>query len=209
MFGVVKIGDWLLFAGWGFELSPISYATQLWHDGVRYPTLNHFVACSRADLFNHPSARKAILAEKKGWKLAAHLKGLSWDRDVWEAKAPAVVRRAYELLFQQKPLFRDYLRGVGVEKITWCSFDPIQGNTLTIEEAMKSIRERGSDWRPPGVDAVGKALTFFASQPSSSQTPLGQPSPVCTNSHSQPPPPPSQTSSQPTPGSPSASKKPF
>lgn len=160
-FGVVEGPGYILFVGWEFKLSPVRL-NRFVFKGVSYPTIAHFVFASKAERYAGAKEVAAVLGEKNGWSCGRMIKDMAFDRKDWSSEAVNVVRRAYTLLFIQRPGLKKILLETGEKRIIYASFDMHLGSGLSLAETKAGLEtNKGSLNFFPGANIVGETLCYL------------------------------------------------
>lgn len=125
------------------------------HDGIYYPTAEHFMMAEKARLFKDDKTLKKILAAKKpgeAKKLGREIK--DFDDDLWQTNRFEIVVKANYLKFKQNTDLKDFLLKTGSRVLVEASpVDPIWGIGMAADNPMVGNPE---SWK--GLNLLGFAL---------------------------------------------------
>lgn len=120
------------------------------HEGIHYPTAEHWMMAEKARLFNDEETLQKIIAAEKApvaKKLGREVK--NFDVNVWKTKMCAIVAKGSYLKFGQHPDLLEFLTTTGNKILVEASpFDPHWGIGMDKKAAEATIPEnwKGTNW---------------------------------------------------------------
>lgn len=157
-------GRAIFFAGWSYDLSPVSFKTGFIHNGERFPSALHYILSKKAELNHLPQVRQNIMSEPYGWKLNDCFKGKALNAVLWKREAPAIVREAYVNALASKPWLRKLIKECDGKDVFYCSYDAVLGTGSGLDESCVAREQDVDGWQPLGVNVVGRIVSELSIQ---------------------------------------------
>lgn len=131
------------------------FEAPFWHDGVTYPTAEHFMMAEKARLFGDEAALAAVLAAANpGAAKASGRTVKHFDETVWLAHRDEIVLNANRAKFAQNVALATFLLQTGQQVLVEASpVDAIWGIGLAADD-----ERAGDPCRWPGLNLLGFAL---------------------------------------------------
>ena len=126
------------------------YPAGFTHEGIHYPTAEHWMMAEKARLFNDEEILAKILVAEKpavAKKLGREVK--NFDVDVWKTKMRKIVTDGSCLKFSQNPDLLEFLKTTGNKVLVEASpFDPHWGIGMNKADAENTSPEdwKGTNW---------------------------------------------------------------
>lgn len=125
------------------------------HQGIRYPTAEHWMMAEKARLFEDEKRRKLILRTASAKAVKAFGRSIeNFDEETWRDNRERIVKNGNYLKFNQHPALRAYLLDTGKRILVEASpYDKIWGIGM---KATEDGVEEPANWR--GANLLGYAL---------------------------------------------------